>query len=190
MLFYTWPFNPRPPLFKGGLCLPLPKIPKRLPARNNPFEALRPPHKSIARKRAQAVKYRKNFVKVALRHQRGSFPLSRLRRPLKLRAPLLAELSAKAAFIQAPQKRSDAKTAVRHGGKNYAQPCKRHTRTESAQTRPPLNTASKRAIGPPQKCARRKRTDDRRPSRKNFAQRPFQDKKNTAARFKRVTAIF
>ena len=29
MLFYTWPFNPRPPLFKGGLCLPLLKIPKR-----------------------------------------------------------------------------------------------------------------------------------------------------------------
>ena len=101
MLFYTWPFNPRPPLFKGGLCLPLPKIPKRLPVRNNPFEALRPPHKSIARKRAQAVKYRKNFVKVALRHQRGSFPLSRLRRSLKLRAPLSAELSAKAAFVQA-----------------------------------------------------------------------------------------
>lgn len=119
MLFYTWPFNPRPPLFKGGLCLPLPKIPKRLPVRNNPFEALRPPHKSIARKRAQAVKYRKNFVKVALRHQRGSFPLSRLRRSLKLRAPLLTKLSAKAAFIQAPQKRSDAKI-VRCGmaGKN------------------------------------------------------------------------
>lgn len=152
MLFYTWPFNPRPPLFKGGLCLPLPKIPKRLPVRNNPFEALRPLHKSIARKRAQAVKYRKNFVKVALRHQRGSFSLSRLRRSLKLRAPLLAELSAKAAFVQALAfGRKDC--AVRHGGKKCAQPCKRHTRTESAQTRPPLNTASKRAIGQPQKCA-------------------------------------
>ena len=74
-----------------------------LPSRNNPFEALRPPHKSIAENRKVCGKRRDagKSCKSALRHQSGSFPLPCLRRSLKLRAPLLAELSAKAAFVQA-----------------------------------------------------------------------------------------
>lgn len=174
MLFYTWPFNPRPPLFKGGLCLPLPKIPKRLPVRNNPFEALRPPHKSIARKRAQAVKYRKNFVKVALRHQRGSFPLSRLRRSLKLRAPLLAELSAKAAFVQAlafgrkncgAARREKLRTAMQtaHPHRKRANaPAFKHRFKTRHRTTPKVRTASARTTAArPVKILRNERFQDK-----------------------------
>lgn len=121
MLFYTWPFNPRPPLFKGGLCLPLLKVPKRCRSETILLRycARRTRASSKIEKCAESGAMPENLAKVALRQQNGSFPFPCLRRPLKLRAPLLAELSAKAAFIQAPQKRSDAKI-VRCGmaGKN------------------------------------------------------------------------
>ena len=135
MLFYTWPFNPRPPLFKGGLCLPLLKVPKRC----RPETILlrycanhrRTRASSKIEKCAESGAMPRNFAKVALRQQNGSFPLPCLRRSSKLHAPLLAELSAKAAFVQAlALGRKNCGVA----GKNYAQPCERHTSTESIRT--------------------------------------------------------
>ena len=103
MLFYTWPFNPRPPLFKGGLCLPLLKVPKRCRPETILLRycARRTRASPKIEKCAESGAMPENLAKVALRHQSGSFPLPCLCRSLKLRAPLLAELSAKAALVQA-----------------------------------------------------------------------------------------
>ena len=149
MLFYTWPFNPRPPLFKGGLCLPLLKVPKRCR-----------PETILLRCCANHRRIRAS-PKIEKCAESGAMPenLAKARSVIKAgvsrsRVCAVHQSCARRYWRNYRRKRhlfkpsrSDAKTAVRHGGKNYAQPCERHTRTESAQTRPSLNSAGKTRRG-------------------------------------------